>query len=124
MGKIQTDCRRTGEGCPYSWETETLGSCSQEDRRRARGAKGESLRVSISIFFGASSLVFQLLEIHYLCDPSEHKRDRSANRALNSAKDFHNGLAYVVTKDGEHGYIVTSTSLGNYTWKPTRQSPD
>jgi hypothetical protein len=26
-------------------------------------------------------------------------------RTLNSAKDFHNGLAYIVTKNGEHGYI-------------------
>ena len=40
-------------------------------------------------------------------------------RTLNSAKDFHNGLAYIVTKNGEHGYI---DKAGSYAWKPTLQS--
>jgi hypothetical protein len=40
-------------------------------------------------------------------------------RILSSAKDFHNGLAYIVTQNGEHGYIDKS---GNYAWKPTLQS--
>ena len=31
----------TGEGCPESWETDTVGSCAKEDRRCAEGAMGE-----------------------------------------------------------------------------------
>jgi hypothetical protein len=42
-------------------------------------------------------------------------------RMLSTAKDFQNGLAYVVTKNGEHGYIDKS---GNYVWKPTLQGLD
>jgi hypothetical protein len=42
-------------------------------------------------------------------------------RTLTTAKDFHNGLAYVVTKSGEHGYIDKS---GHYAWKPTLQGID
>jgi hypothetical protein len=33
-----------------------------------------------------------------------------------SVEDFHHGLAYVVTKDGRHGYIDKS---GSYAWMPT-----
>jgi hypothetical protein len=42
-----------------------------------------------------------------------------APRALSAAEAFHNGLAYVVTTDGRHGYIEKT---GKYVWKPTRQS--
>jgi WG containing repeat len=37
-------------------------------------------------------------------------------RVLDSAEDFHHGLAFVQDKDGRYGYIDSS---GNYVWKPT-----
>jgi hypothetical protein len=37
MGKSS----ESGEGCPDSWETDTLGSCAKEDRCCAKGAMGE-----------------------------------------------------------------------------------
>jgi len=32
------------------------------------------------------------------------------------AEDFHNGLAFVSTKDGKYGYI---DKTGKYVWTPT-----
>jgi len=42
-------------------------------------------------------------------------------RELHSAGAFHNGLACVVTKKGEHGYIDPS---GKYVWGPAKQTED
>jgi len=36
---------------------------------------------------------------------------------LTRAEDFHNGLAFVSTKDGKYGYIGRT---GKYVWTPTR----
>lgn len=40
-------------------------------------------------------------------------------KEYNHVENFSGGLAYVVTQNGEHGYI---NKAGNYVWKPAKQS--
>jgi hypothetical protein len=55
------------------------------------------------------------------CFLTRNQKFRRALHLYNHVDSFRNGLAYVVTKDGKHGYIDRT---GKYVWEPALQDVD